>query len=74
LVIGTDLILSEIAAQTGFSDQSHLARRFRQQHGVPPSAIRRSLEHEPPSCCGRPCDLNTCVGPGATSCRTRSAL
>lgn len=36
-----DLSLAKIAAETGFADQSHLARSFRRVLGVPPSAIRR---------------------------------
>ena len=36
----TELPLSEIAAAAGFSDQSHLARHFRRQTGMTPSAAR----------------------------------
>jgi transcriptional regulator GlxA family with amidase domain len=38
----TDLPLCEIAFAAGFADQSHLARHFRQQIGVPPGYFRRS--------------------------------
>jgi len=31
--------LAEIAADTGFSDQSHLSRWIRRVHGVAPSAL-----------------------------------
>lgn len=36
----TKLPLAEIAVATGFSDQSHLARHFRRQTGMPPSLAR----------------------------------
>jgi AraC-like DNA-binding protein len=36
----TRLPLAEIAAVTGFSDQSHLARHFRRRTGMPPSMAR----------------------------------
>ncbi|WP_010139986.1 AraC family transcriptional regulator [Oceanicola sp. S124] len=36
------LSLSEIAQATGFADQAHLSRVFRQRFGQPPSAWRRS--------------------------------
>ena len=39
----TDLPLCEIAFTAGFADQSHLARHFRQQVGVPPGYFRRSM-------------------------------
>lgn len=37
----SDLSLSEIAFRTGFSDQSHLTRHFRQTVGVTPAELRR---------------------------------
>jgi len=40
LLAGTDLPLSAIACASGFSDQSHLARRFRQHFGITPSRYR----------------------------------
>ena len=43
LLAGTDLPLSEIALAAGFADQSHCARRFREQVGVTPSSYRWSL-------------------------------
>lgn len=42
LLADTDLALSEIALATGFCDQSHLTRRFRQLLGTTPRAYRRS--------------------------------
>jgi AraC-like DNA-binding protein len=38
----TDLSLAEIAYATGFSDQGHLTRHFRQTLGTTPGAFRRS--------------------------------
>jgi transcriptional regulator GlxA family with amidase domain len=43
LLASTDLSLSEIAFATGFSDQSHLTRHFRQLIGVTPGQFRWSL-------------------------------
>lgn len=43
LLTETDMPLSEIALASGFSDQSHCARRFRQQIGITPSQYRRSM-------------------------------
>ena len=42
LLTGANLSLSEIALASGFSDQSHLARHFRQRVGVSPSMFRWS--------------------------------
>jgi transcriptional regulator GlxA family with amidase domain len=42
LLSGTDLPMSEIALASGFSDQSHCARRFREHVGVTPSTYRWS--------------------------------
>jgi transcriptional regulator of acetoin/glycerol metabolism len=40
LLTSSDLSMSEIAFATGFSDQSHFARRFRELVGVPPSTFK----------------------------------
>jgi AraC-like DNA-binding protein len=40
LLAATDLPLTEIALTTGFSDQSHLSRRFHEIVGIPPGAFR----------------------------------
>ncbi len=40
-MIGQGVPLAEIALATGFSSQSHMSRRFRQQTGVTPGAWRR---------------------------------
>lgn len=42
LLTHTDLSLSEVAYAVGFSDQSHLARHFRQTLGITPGQLRRS--------------------------------
>jgi AraC-like DNA-binding protein len=39
----TTLPIAEIAAATGFSDQSHFSRRFREHAGVAPAQYRRSV-------------------------------
>src|SRR5262249_42623297 len=41
LLYKTQLPLSQIALQVGFSDQSHLARHFRRLTGMAPSLVRR---------------------------------
>jgi transcriptional regulator of acetoin/glycerol metabolism len=41
----TDTALSEVALVSGFADQSHFARHFRERVGIPPSAYRRSQRH-----------------------------
>jgi AraC-like DNA-binding protein len=42
LLVQTDRSIADIALAAGFSDQSHLARHFRQSLGISPSAFRRS--------------------------------
>jgi len=42
LLIGTDRTIADIAIAAGFSDQSHLARHFRQSFALSPLAFRRS--------------------------------
>lgn len=41
LMLTTDRGLAEIADATGFADQAHLTRMFRQSQGLPPSQWRR---------------------------------
>ena len=43
LLARTDQPLSEIALASGFSDQSHCARRFRERVGITPSSYRWSM-------------------------------
>jgi AraC family transcriptional regulator len=43
LLTETDLPLAEIALASGFSDQSHCARRFREHVGLTPSRYRWSM-------------------------------
>ena len=43
LLASTDLPLSEIALASGFADQSHCARRFREHVGTSPSNYRWSM-------------------------------
>jgi transcriptional regulator GlxA family with amidase domain len=43
----TDLPLSEIAIEAGFTDQSHLARHFRTITGVSPSLARHQFRTGP---------------------------
>ncbi len=43
LLRNSDLIISEIATRTGFSDQSHLTRLFQRSRGVTPFQFRMSL-------------------------------
>jgi transcriptional regulator GlxA family with amidase domain len=42
-LLATDLSLSEIAVEVGFSDQSHLTRWFREIVGVTPGSYRWSM-------------------------------
>ena len=43
LLATTDMPLSEIALASGFADQSHCARRFREHFGVTPGSYRWSM-------------------------------
>jgi transcriptional regulator GlxA family with amidase domain len=40
LLVKTDLALAEVALTTGFADQSHFCRRFREFVGLPPRSYR----------------------------------
>ena len=44
LIAGTDLPLQQVAAQAGFSDQSHLSNAFRKAYGCAPSEVRKNLQ------------------------------
>ena len=46
LIAGTDLPLHQVAAQVGFSDQSHLSNASRKAYGCAPSEVRRNLQIE----------------------------
>jgi AraC-like DNA-binding protein len=43
LLAETDMPLAQIAQASGFSDQSHFSRRFRQSMGLTPGSFRQSL-------------------------------
>lgn len=43
LLVTTQLTMAEIAAKTGFYDQSHFASQFAKHHGMPPSEYRAQL-------------------------------
>lgn len=45
LLSSTDMSIVNIAVETGFSDQSHLARQVRRKYGVSPSDIRSKKAH-----------------------------
>ena len=38
----TDMLLSDIAVETGFFDQSHLTRIFKKERGMTPGEYRRN--------------------------------
>ncbi len=42
----TNKLLSEIAAETGFWDQSHFTKQFRRERGMTPGEYRRRHRHE----------------------------
>lgn len=44
LLVSTDATLDEIAGQTGFNTGFHLSAKFKQMHGMSPTAWRRNLE------------------------------
>lgn len=45
LLLTTDLPLAEVAARTGWADQSHLTRAIRRAFGTTPAALRRARLH-----------------------------
>jgi AraC-like DNA-binding protein len=44
----TSMLLAEIAAQNGFTDEYHLSKRFARVYGVPPGAYRRRHADDEP--------------------------
>ncbi len=46
LVINTDRSITDVAFVGGFSDSAHFITQFRKTYGVPPGAMRRSLQQE----------------------------
>ena len=44
LIATTDFPLHQIAAQAGFSDQSHLSNVFRKAYGCAPTEVRKNLQ------------------------------
>ena len=48
----TNKLLSEIALDTGFFDQSHFSRTFKRERGITPGEYRR--RHQPPVQLARP--------------------
>lgn len=44
-VTGTGESMTRIAADLGFADAAHFSRRYRERHGVQPSADRRAARH-----------------------------
>lgn len=46
LVLTTTRSICDIAASTGFSDQSHLTRCFKQRFGMPPAELRRRARND----------------------------
>lgn len=49
-LLNTDMAIADIAAQTGFADQSHLTRAFSAEVGVSPAALRRMFATPTPGC------------------------
>lgn len=47
-LLNSDATIADIAAQCGFSDQSHLTRVFSAEVCVSPAALRRTLRTRPP--------------------------
>jgi AraC family transcriptional regulator len=44
LIAATDLSLQQVAAQAGFSDQSHLSNACRKVYGCAPSEVRKNVQ------------------------------
>jgi len=55
LLLTSDVPVSSIAIATGFADQSHLTRCFKQRFGVPPGVLRRERRSEA-------CEVGTSMG------------
>ena len=46
LLVETNLSNEAIAEQLGFCDQFHFSKRFKQHHGINPSACRKRIKYE----------------------------
>jgi AraC family transcriptional regulator len=47
LLLTSNLTIAQIAAETGFADQSHFERRFKSLFGVPPGVLRKDRKVVP---------------------------
>lgn len=65
-LLNSDATIADIAAQCGFSDQSHLTRVFSAEVGVSPAAFRRTLRAQ------RPVSAPSLTSPHDTPCSTQN--
>jgi AraC family transcriptional regulator len=52
-LIQSDAPIAEIAARTGFTDQSHLSRVMKRHAGISPAELRRAARRSEPSACSQ---------------------